>query len=69
VTASLKDGTRESADKPFRNLADDEVWTRFARACADYLGESGPVLERTVDRCAGLASVAELTPLIRAAIG
>ena len=68
MTATLKDGTRESADEPFRNLADDEVWARFARACADYLGERGAILERAVDRCAGLSSVAELMPLVRAAI-
>ena len=68
MTASLKDGTRESADEPFRNLADDEVWERFCRACADYLGERGASLERAVERCANLSSVAELTPLIRAAI-
>ena len=68
VTASLKDGSRESADEPFRNLADDEAWERFARACVDYLGERGAALERAVDGCGGLASVAELTPLIRAAI-
>ncbi len=69
VTLSLKDGTRKSADEPFRNLADDEVWARFARACADYLGERGARLENTVDRCASLSSVAELTPLVHAAIG
>ncbi len=68
VTVTRKDGTRESADEPFRNLADDEVWARFARACADYLGERGASLERAVDRCAGLSSVAELLPLVRAAI-
>jgi 2-methylcitrate dehydratase PrpD len=69
VTLTLKDGTRESADEPFRNLGDDEVWARFSRACADYLGERGASLERTVDQCAKLASVAELTRLVRAAIG
>ena len=35
----------------------------------DYLGERGAILERAVDRCASLPSVAELMPLIRAAIG
>lgn len=69
VTASLKDGTRESAEEPFRNLDDDEVWARFARACADYLGESGALLERAVDRCASLSSLVELIPLVHAAIG
>ena len=68
VTATLKDGTRQSADQPFRNLADDEVWARFGRACADYLGERGASFEREVDRCAGLSSVAELMPMLRAAI-
>jgi 2-methylcitrate dehydratase PrpD len=69
VTLSLKDGTRESADEPFRNLGDDEVWARFSSACRDYLGERGAILERTVDQCAKLASVAELMPLIHAAMG
>ena len=68
VTVSLKNGTQESADEPFRNLADDEVWARFSRACADYLGERGSRLERAVGGCADLSSVAELVPLISTAI-
>ena len=55
--------------KPQASLGDDEVWARFSRACSGYLGERGALLERTVDQCAKLASVAELTALVRAAIG
>jgi 2-methylcitrate dehydratase PrpD len=68
VTLSLKDGARESADEPLRNLGDDEVWSRFARACSDYLGERGTDLERAIERVASLSSVAELMPLVRAAV-
>src|SRR5262249_4343107 len=46
VTASFADGTQDSADEPFRNLADDEVWARFVRACNDALSGRGPRLER-----------------------
>jgi 2-methylcitrate dehydratase PrpD len=67
VTASLSDGTQESADEPFRNLGDDEVRARFARASGEALGERGSTLEQAVDRCASLSSVAELMPLARAA--
>jgi hypothetical protein len=67
VTAALNDGTRVSADEPFRNLADDEVWARFASACAEALGERGEALERAVDQCAAPSSVAELVALVRAA--
>jgi 2-methylcitrate dehydratase PrpD len=69
VTASFADGTREAADEPFRNLADSEVWARFERACAESLGQRGALLERNVDALASLTSVAELMPLVRAAIG
>ena len=69
VTASLSDGTQDSADEPFRNLADDEVRARFARACAEALGERGALLEREVRALASLSSVAELLPLVRAATG
>ena len=68
VIASLNDGTRDSADEPFRNLADDEVWRRFARACADALGECGALLEHAVDRCTSLSSVADLVALAGSAI-
>ena len=68
VTVTLQDGTRESADQPFRNLGDDEAWARFARACRRYLGERGAILERHVDACAGLSGMAELMLLVRAAI-
>ena len=64
VTASFVDGTEDSADEPFRNLADDEVWARFARACNDALGKRASSLERAVRGCADLPSVAELLPLI-----
>ena len=67
VTAALRDGTQAVADEPFRNLGDDEVWARFVRASADALGERGALLEREVDRCKSLASVAGLVALARAA--
>jgi len=68
VTVSLKGGTQESADQPFRNLADEEAWARFARACARALDERGARLEQAVEQCASLSSVAELIALIRVAI-
>jgi 2-methylcitrate dehydratase PrpD len=69
VTLSFSDGSRESADEPFRNLRDDEVWARFARACTDYLGERGAELENAVERCASSSNVAGLIPMIRDATG
>ena len=68
VTASFRDGTRDCADQPFRNLEADEVRARFARACSEALGERGADLEREVERSASLASVAELLALTRSAI-
>jgi len=68
VTVTLKDGARQSADEPFRNLGDDEVWERFARACTIYLGDRGSSLERAVEQCIDQSSVAQLLSLIRAAI-
>jgi len=68
VTVSLKGGTQESADQPFRNLADEEAWARFARACARALDERGARLEQAVEQCASLSSLAELIALIRVAI-
>jgi 2-methylcitrate dehydratase PrpD len=69
VTLSLKDGTRESADEPFRDLGDDEVWARFSSACRDYLGERGAMLEEAVAGYGGLRSVTQLMPLMHAALG
>ncbi len=68
VTATLQDGSSVSADQPLRSLDADEVWARFARSCRQYLGERGATLERHVAQCAELTGMAELLPLVRAAI-
>ena len=64
-----KYGSSVSADQPFRNVDDAEVWARFSRACIEYLGERGAILERRVDACSGLSGMTELMPLVNAAIG
>jgi 2-methylcitrate dehydratase PrpD len=69
VTVTWKDGSRESADRPHRNLAEADVWGRFSAACRQYLGERGTFLEDSVDHFASLTSVADLMQLVRTAMG
>jgi 2-methylcitrate dehydratase PrpD len=68
VTVTWKDGSRQSADQPHRNLSEAEVWARFATACRQYLGERGSMLEDCVDRSASLTNVADLVQLVRTAM-
>jgi 2-methylcitrate dehydratase PrpD len=69
VTVRWKDGTEERADRPLRNLDEAEVWSRFAGACRQCLGDRANEVEATVARCADLETTADLFALARLVIG
>lgn len=69
VTVRFKDGTEECADRPLRSLSEAEVWSRFAGACRQCLGERADEVETTISRCADLESTAGLFALVRLVIG
>jgi hypothetical protein len=69
VTVRFKDGTEECADRPLRNLSEAEVWSRFAGACRQRLGDRADEVETTVSCCADLENTAGLFALVRLVIG
>jgi 2-methylcitrate dehydratase PrpD len=69
VTVRWKDGTEECADRPLRNLSEAEVRSRFTRACRESLGDRATAAETTVSRCADLETTADLSALVRDAMG
>jgi 2-methylcitrate dehydratase PrpD len=69
VTVAWGDGAEEAADRPLRNLDEEEVWSRFSSACRHYLGERSVEVEDAVARCTALADTRALPAAIRTALG
>jgi 2-methylcitrate dehydratase PrpD len=69
VAVGWSDGTEDIADSPLRNLDEREVWSRFAAACRQYLGDRSDQVEAVVRSCPSLPDASELHAVTRAAVG